>query len=73
MVTTITPARQLVDNFRAGHADHKLSMNEFVSRALVLYMLDKDFKVMIDDKIFDYGRTLNMYKQQASNENNLNQ
>ena len=68
MITTITPARELVDNFRAGHPDHKLSLNEFVTRALVLYMLNKDFQEFIDDKVFDYGRTLNMYKQQASAE-----
>lgn len=73
MVTTITPARELVDNFRAGYGNHKLSLNEFVTRALVLYMLDKDFQTMIDDKIFDYGRTMNMYKKMASNENAMNQ
>lgn len=68
MVTTITPARELIDNFRSGHDVHGLSMNEFVTRALVLFMLDDEFKLMITDKVFDYGRTLNMMKQAASRE-----
>lgn len=62
MITTITPPDKLYKEFKEELSKENISMNEFVTRCMLLYKKDKEFKKKVEKDIWEYGKELDDYK-----------